>query len=188
VNEFKNMRPFRPIIPTGPTYKQGGWIPSKDEIIEFMEVAKKLGLSGVNFWYWDGCRRYMPEYWDLIRDYNYETTPTQTSLPGQYIQALNSKEPNKVLNLYANNAVQISSRSAVQGKDKIRDWITALLKDYANDTFTLISQSHEANIYNFQWEVITQNGNALEGQDTMGVMNDKIHYHYSFTKPQKAHS
>lgn len=188
VNEFKNMRPFRPIIPTGPTYKQGGWIPSKNEIVEFMEVAKKLGLSGVNFWYWDGCRRYMSEYWDLVRDYNYEVTPTQTSLPGKYIQALNSKAPEEVLNLYADNAVHIRTTSAVQGKENIREWITTLLKSYGNDTFTLLSQSHEENIYNFQWEVSTQDGNALEGQDTMGVMDDKISYHYSFIKPLSAQS
>jgi len=182
VNEFRNIRPFRPIIPTGPTYKQGGWIPYKEEIIEFMEVAKKLGLSGVNFWYWDGCRRYMPDFWDLVRGYQYDAEPVQASLPSQYIKALNSKDAEQVLKLYTINAVYISTTNAMQGKAKIREWIAALLKSYSNDTFTLLSQSHDQNIYNFQWEVATKDGTALEGQDTMGLMNKKIGYHYSFIK------
>jgi hypothetical protein len=188
VNEFKNIRPFRPIIPTGPTYKQGGWIPYKEEIIEFMDVAKKLGLSGVNFWYWDGCRRYMRDYWDLVGDYQYDMPPTQTSMPGQYIQKLNSKDPEKVIKLYSDNAVHIRTTSAVQGKEKIREWITTLLKSYTHNTFTLLGQSHENNIYNFQWEASTQDGSTVEGKDTIGVMNDKISYHYSFIKPPDARS
>lgn len=182
INEFRNMRPFRPIIPTGPTYKQGGWIPYKEEIIEFMDVAKKLGLSGVNFWYWEGCRRYMPEFWDLVRDYHYNTQPVQASFPSRYIQALNSKDPEKVMQMYANNAVHICPTNAVQGKEKIREWITSLLKSYAHSTFTLLAQSNGKNICNFQWEVTTKDGAALEGQDTMGLMNEKISYHYSFIK------
>ncbi len=182
VNDFKKKRPFRPIIPTGPTYKQGGWIPYKEEIIEFMDVAKKLGLTAVNFWYWDGCRRYMPEFWDLVRDYSYDNKPVQVSLPGRYIAALNSKDPEEVLKLYTNSAVHICTTSAVQGKEKIREWITALLKSHANDTFTLLGQSRDQNIYNFQWEVTIKNGNTLEGNDTVGSMNEKIGYHYSFIK------
>jgi hypothetical protein len=53
VNEFQNLRPFRPIIPTGPTFKQDGWIPTQQEVVEFMKVAQKLNLPGVNFWYWE---------------------------------------------------------------------------------------------------------------------------------------
>ena len=179
VNEFKALRPFRPIIPTGPTYKQGGWIPYKEEVITFMDVAKKLGLSGVNFWYWDGCRRYMPEYWDLVRDYNYDAQPTQTSLPGLYIQALNTKDLENVLNLYGENAVLIRTETAIQGKENIRGWLASMLKNYPNGTFKLLGHSQDGNIFNFQWEVSSTNGNKLEGQETLGVVDEKIVFQYS---------
>ena len=189
VNEFKNLHPYRPIIPTGPTYKQGGWIPTQEEIIEFMQVAKKLGLPGVNFWYWDGCRRYMTAFWDLIRDYQYDTEPqeeTEASLPEKYIAALNSKDPDQVVGLYTDNAVHIRKANAVQGKDNIRTWIAALMGEYANTTFKLLNHTQEENIYNFQWEVTGDAGETLIGRDTLGLSDEKISYHYSFTKSANA--
>jgi len=190
VNEFKNLRPFRPIIPTGPTYKQGGWIPYEEEIIQFMKVAKKLGLSGVNFWYWDGCRRYMPAFWDLIKEYQYDTQVieevAEASLPEKYITALNSKDPDTVMALYADNAVHIRKASAIQGKENIRAWITSLLHDYSSGIFALLNHTQDENIHNFQWEVSTDAGDSLIGRDTVGVAEDKISYHYSFTQKQDA--
>lgn len=194
VNEFKNISPFRPIIPTGPTYKQGGWIPYEEEIIEFMDVAKKLGLSGVNFWYWEGCRRYMSSFWDLVKEYQYietqasesEDEEIEASLPEKYITALNNKDPDEVMNLYADNAVHIRKASAIQGKENIRAWIASLLEDYANGTFTLLNHTEDENIHNFQWDVSVDTGEALEGRDTVGVTEDKISYHYSFTHDPNA--
>jgi hypothetical protein len=187
VNEFKNVRPYRPIIPTGPTYKQGGWIPYEEEIIEFMQVAKKLGLPAVNFWYWDGCRRYMPAFWDLIKDYQYDTQVAEVadgSLPEKYISALNSKDPDNVTALYADNAIRIGKASAIQGKTNIREWAASLMQEYSGVEFKLLNQTREKNIHNFQWEVTANNGGILSGRDTVGVADDKISYHYSFTKSE----
>jgi len=185
VNEFKNIRPYRPIIPTGPTYKQGGWIPYEEEIIEFMKVAKKLGLPAVNFWYWDGCRRYMPAFWDLIKEYQYDTQVVEVadaSLPEKFISALNSKDPDTVAALYADNAVHIGKSSAIQGKSNIRNWAASLIQEISGTEFKLLNQTQEENIHSFQWEVSTAAGGILSGRDTVGVAEEKISYHYSFTR------
>jgi hypothetical protein len=180
VNEFQQMRPFRPIIPTGPTFKESGWIPTKGEVLEFLKVAKQLGLSAVNFWYWEGARRYMQEFWDLVRDYQYDDPIPVTSHPAKYIAALNSHDLEKVLGFYADNAVHIRAEQAIQGKEAIREWISALLNKNKNSQFTLLGESRDENVYSFKWETAPPSGEVLLGHDTIGLNKDKISYHYSF--------
>lgn len=186
VNEFKNIRPFRPIIPTGPTFKEHGWIPYEHEVIEFMDVAKKLNLSAVNFWYWEGCRRYMPSYWDLVREYQYSAPTQEVSLPKQYINAMNSKDPNQVLNLYADNAVHIRAENAIQGKEAIHGWIASLMSDYSDSNFSLLSESCHDTVHSFEWQASDKAGTQLELQDTIGLTDNNISYHYSFTRQVKS--
>ncbi len=182
VNEFQQIKPFRPIIPTGPTYKESGWIPYKHEVIEFMDVAKQLGLSAVNFWYWDGVRRYMPEFWDLVHDYQYDNPIPELSQAQKYIAALNSHDPDKVLSQYSENAVQIHSGGAIQGKEAIRTRIASLIADYSDGQFELLGESRDENIVSLQWEASSPSGHSLQGQDTFGLLDDLISYQYSFTQ------
>lgn len=183
INEYQKIRPFRPIIPTGPTFKEQGWIPRESEILEFLQVAEKLNLPAVNFWYWEGCRRDLPHFWELVRDYAYQNPTQASSLPSQYIKALNSKNPDEVLKFYHQNAVHIRAKHAVQGKPAIREWITDLLKQYSTAEISLLNETHTKNIYNFRWQVDDLSGVPHEGRDTVGLTNDKISYHYSFIKP-----
>lgn len=183
INEFKHIHPFRPIIPTGPAFKQDGWIPYEEEVVEFMNVAKKMGLTAVNYWYWEGCRKYMPQFWDLIANYNYDQKPQVASFPERYIQALNSKDPNKVLDFYADNAIHIRAEAAVQGKEAIRKWIASLIQDQTKGNFNLVSQTHNKTVYSFQWTGNDKTGKLLEGRDTVGILEKKITYQYSFMKP-----
>jgi hypothetical protein len=181
VNEFQNIRPFRPIIPTGPTFKQDGWIPTHAEMIEFMQVALNLGLSAVNFWNWDSCRKYMPDFWELVKDFPYGDTPVSRSMPERYIEALNTGNPHEVLQLYSDQAVHIRPEKAIQGKEAIRIWIASLLNNLASDTdFTLVGSSMKDNVYHFKWQVSGAEGGLLNGRDTIGLLDDRISYHYSF--------
>lgn len=182
VNEFKQIRPFRPIIPTGPTYKESGWVPTKAEVVEFMTTAKQLGLSAVNFWYWDGARRYMPEYWDLVRDYQYTDPVPVVSQPTRYITALNKHEPDKVVEQYAEDAVVLRSDKAIQGKEAIREWIASLVNAYSEGSFSLLGESRNEGVCSFQWEAQSSSGKTVRGHDTQGLKDGKISYHYAFTR------
>ena len=186
VNEFKKIRPFRPIIPTGPTFKEHAWIPQESEVIEFMDVAQKLNLTAVNFWEWGRCRRDLPHFWDLVKDYPYQTPNQAGSLPSKYISAMNKQDLDQVLKLYHHNAFLIRSARAVQGKEGIRAWIKSLLASYAKGEFKLINDVQNRNIHNFRWQTEDTAGNQFEGRDTMGLLDDKIIFHYSLLQPIKA--
>jgi hypothetical protein len=177
VNEFQNLTLFRPIIPTGPTFKQDGWIPTEGEMIEFMQVAQTLGLSAVNFWNWDSCRKYMQSFWDLVKEFPYGGEPMVKSMPERYIDALNSGDPDRVLDLYADRAVHIRAEKAIQGKDAIRVWIASLM---SQEDFNLLGATHTGSSYTFKWQS-NNGGNApIKGQDTIGLLDERISYHYSF--------
>lgn len=183
VNEFQQLQPFRPIIPTGPTYKESGWIPEKQEIIEFMQVAKQLGLSAVNFWYWDGARRYMPEYWDLVRDYAYDTPLPDVSIAEKYITALNSHLPEEILRQYAENAILIHPGAAVRGKPAIQGWIAERLQPFNGAQFALRGEKRSKSGCSFQWEAVSSEGKRMLGDETLGLQDHQIIYHYSYLHP-----
>ncbi len=181
LTQFQNLSPFRPIIPTGPTFKQDGWIPTENEMIEFMQAALELGLSGVNFWNWDSCRKYMPNFWELIKSFPYGPEPLTQKLPEKYIEALNSGDPDEVLAFYDSNAIHIRAEKAVQGKQAIREWLASLIEKANNENlFTLVGSNLKNNICSFKWQLHTADGMLLKGKDTVGLLDDRISYHYSF--------
>lgn len=182
VNEFKAMRPFRPIIPTGPTFKQDGWIPYEHEIHDFMQAAIRLNLTAVNFWYWEGCRRYMPQFWDLVRDAVYAPPTQAKTLPERYIEALNKKDLQTLANFYTKNSVLIRVESALQGRAAIQEWITSHLANHKPGKFNLVDQSRSKGAFSFRWEGLNSNGTPVQGRDTLGVKEGKILYHYAFSK------
>lgn len=183
INEFRQIRPYRPIIPTGATFKEHGWVPRDSEVIEFMQVAEKLKIPAVNFWEWGRCRRDLPHLWDLVRDYPYQNPTQVASLPGQYISAMNSKDPDQVLKFYHHNAVHIRAGSAVLGKQAIREWIASFMAEHSEGKYSLVDEATERNTHNFRWQVQNRSGEQWEGRDTMGVIDNTIRYHYSFIKP-----
>jgi len=183
VNEFSNLQPIRPIIPTGPTYKEHGWVPTESEIVDFMQMAKRLNLPGVNFWYWEGCRRDTPQFWELVKNYQYDASSQQASFPETYVNALNTRNPNSVIDFYADNAIHIQANGAVQGRESILPLIDSLMNQHRNVTFALLNQSHENNIYSFQWQALNNEGARIEGRNTVGLTNGKINFHYAHIKP-----
>lgn len=182
VNEFKNIRPYRPIVPTGPTFKEHGWVPRLEDLQEFMDTAKQMNIPAVNFWFWEGCRRDLPAFWDFVKDYDYQSPSQETSLPTAYINAINSRNPEEVIKVYAENAVHIRPQSFIQGKEAIRNWVKYLLDQYPDCVFSLVNESNQRNIQNFQWEASDNSGTVVEGRDTIGLVDNKIRYHYSFMK------
>jgi ketosteroid isomerase-like protein len=185
VNEFKQMRPFRPIIPTGPTFKEHGWIPYDHEVVDFIQTAKRLNLTAINFWYWEGCRRDMPQFWDLVRDTDYSPPSQVKTLPEHYIEALNKKDLDTLFSLYSKNSVLIRVDSAIQGSEAIHQWIAVQLKRFKAESFSLIDQSQSGSVFNIRWESTASDGSYVEGRDTLGVKDQKILYQYTFDKAQK---
>jgi hypothetical protein len=181
VNEFQAMTPFRPIIPVGSAYKRGSWGPTSAEMLEFMQTARTQNLQGGSFWEWSNCRLNLPEAWDAIRSFSWSGTPFPQDITAQYIAALNKHDPNLVVNLYTPTAVHVNAARTVQGTTAIRTWFHSFFSQILpNAEFTLTGFSGTGSSRHLTWTATSSSGKVNNGNDTLGLVDGKIAYHYTF--------
>lgn len=182
LTEFQTaVSPFRPYLPTGAAYCAGGWCPTADEIIKFMDKAVELELSAVNFWSWDYCRLKLPHLWDAIANYNWPSAPNpEKSLLEKYFDYLNMQNADILLDLYTSDAIHINAARTIQGKTAVRNYFQDFLSDFQSNTiFSLNSMSGTNDTKHFSWTAKNGASTIAEGEDTVGISGDLIIYHYS---------
>jgi hypothetical protein len=184
VREFQAMAPFRPIVPTGAAFKEYGWKPAPGEVKDFLQTAQSLNLTSANFYSWDSSRatvQGLPEIWETIRDYSWGTPTTPVDITNLLINALNTRNPDKVVNLYNPTAVHITAARTIQGHAAIRSWYQSMFNQLLpNAVFTLTGFTGSDSSRHFTWTAVSPQGQVQNGNDTLGLANGKIAYHYSF--------
>ncbi len=181
LQEFQSLAPFRPIIPTGSAFKEHNWAPTVSDINEFIQNTRSLNLTAVNFWEWSNCRLYLPEVWDAIQAYNWDTDPLPQDITQQYVDTLNTHDTNKMVSLYMPNGVHVTSARTIQGAAALRTWYNTFLGQILpNAKFTLTGFSGTGTSRHMTWTATSSAGNVYNGSDTFGLLNDKIAYHYTF--------
>jgi hypothetical protein len=187
LNEFKAITPYRPLMPTGPAFGESGWTPTADEVVTFMKTARLLGMSSANFFSWDDCRNRQPALWSAITGYSWPFTPADpTTLPTEDItvtilRAWASKNLDTIMSLYAPDAVHIDAQKTIQGTSAIRAWYNDLLTNrLPGAVFKLGHNTTTGTTRNFNWTATSTAGNVTDGADTLGLVDGKIAYHYTF--------
>ncbi len=182
VKEFQAKSPSLPIIPTGAAYREFGWQPTDKEVLEFIKKAKELNLSGVNFWEWSDARSgKLPGVWETIQKYNWSERDAPKDISVTLVEAMNEHNIDKIVSLYSLPAVHINTRRITQGLDNLRLWYAQLFNDILpNSKFTLGSYSGKESSRHFTWTASSSKGYVRNGNDTLGILNGKIGYHYSF--------
>ncbi len=179
VSEFQAMTPYRPIIPVGSAYIRGAWAPTTADILEFMQTAQSLGLTAANFWEWSNTRKNLTNVWTTIQDYDWANY-SGVDMAQQLIDALNSHDPSQVTNLYTSNGVHVTSARTVQGSTAIYNWYQSLFDQLLpNATFTLSSSQGSNTSRHFTWRATSSSGSVNDGNDTLGILDHKIAYHYA---------
>lgn len=182
IREFRNLSPFRPILPVGPTYKGGGWRPTEEDIKEFIKACQSAGLPAYGFFSWDECRRDLPGYFELIGGITASAPPPPApkEITQQLVDALNSHDPAKTAALYQPQAVHILALRTLQGGQAIQSWYSTFFQQVLpNAVFTLTSTTGSGVLRHFTWKAVSPQGRVDNGSDTLGIVNDKILYHYS---------
>lgn len=182
VEEFRNLEYTPPIFPTGAAFTEWGWSPTADEVEAFLIRAQALNLPGANFWEWANCKdKLPPDIWQTIKDYPWEAAPSPPEdITEALIMALNSHDPSQVMALYQDQAVHITSNRTIQGKDALTQWYQSLFTEILPEgEFTLTGFSGTGNIRHLTWTASSSQGEVLNGRDTLGLLEDKISYHFS---------
>ncbi|MEW6717071.1 MAG: nuclear transport factor 2 family protein [Chloroflexota bacterium] len=180
VREFKGMSPARPIIPTGAAFSEHGWTPQPNEITEFLRTAQELNLTAVNFWEWSTARS-IPTVWKAIKDFEWPLPCPEKDITEKYIDALNSSSPEAVTALYTPAAVHITYSRTVQGPEAIKAWYQNLFTQLLPQAkYTLTGFTGTGNSRHLTWTATSPNGTVENGNDTFGLIEAKIAYHYTF--------
>jgi len=174
-----------PIIPVGAAFTEYGWTPTIEEIFEFLDTARALNLSAANFWEWYNCREVLtPEHemWNSIANYDWEIgTPLPKDITELYIDALNTQDVDNVMDLYDEQAVHVTAARTISGKIAIRAWYDQYLNiilPFAE--FVRTGYSGTGNSRHFTWVAQAEMKLVLNGNDTLGMSDGKISYHYSY--------
>jgi hypothetical protein len=181
IKEYQKLAPFRPIIPTGPTYKVNGWRPTPEDTQTYLETAAGLHLDGVNFFSWDECKRDLPALWDVIAAYQWPGATPQKDLPEQFIDLLNAGDVAGLAGLYDPGGVHITADETLLGPDAIRSWYETFLgKLLPKGRFILTGKNGSANTLVLTWQAVSSKGVVKNGSDTIGLLKGKIGYHYTY--------
>lgn len=85
LNEYAKLTK-KPYIPTGSAYSEHGWSATPAQVQEFMDVAKRSGLTGVNFWEWVEASS-IPNMWNAISNFEWNPGPPPpiTCTPEEFV-------------------------------------------------------------------------------------------------------
>ncbi|MBI3158574.1 MAG: nuclear transport factor 2 family protein [Chloroflexi bacterium] len=187
--EFAGRRFRRPLIPTGAAYAYGDWKPTPNDVILFLNTARSLKLSAANFWSWDYARRFLPDVWRAIRDYDWASptpptpAPTPQELPEQIIAAMNAQDAVRLVTLYTPTGVRVLPGQTLQGPEALLGWYYNFLNvEFPGGVYMLTGMSGSGNSRHFTWtgKSPATGKQVLNGNDTIGLQDGRIAYHYSF--------
>ncbi len=150
-----------------------------------MNKAIELGLSGVNFWSWDYCRRSLPDLWETIAKFEWPgTTQPDKDITENLVIAINSKNLSSIIDLYQPDAVHLDSYQTIQGHSSLTRWYSDLLNtDLKDKTIQILESSGKDPSRQFTWIAKSASGEIINGNDTLGLIGNKIIYHFSsFTR------
>jgi len=192
--ELLRLHPPRAVFPTGAAYGAGGWVSTPADMRRFLKAAKNMGLTGANFYSWDyagaASRTAM---WDAVANFDWAAAagepeeptepdePRDDSLVRAYFDALNAFDLDAVLDLYQPNAAHVTARRTIVGKDKLRAWYQELIDNtLRRGAFTLGSIAGGRAYRRFTWAADSFTGHAEDGDDTIGLLDGLIQYHYTY--------
>jgi hypothetical protein len=186
VDQYMALRPARPVIPTAPAYGRGSWRPTAQELAIFFSKARELGLSAANVWSWDVASR--PAYQDLWRavaQFDWPATPppppVEEDIPEQLLKRFNEGDPEHIARLYHDNAAHVTGERTIFSKQAIGAWYQRLLTEMLpRGKFALTGKIESTTSRHFTWTAESASGKVVDGNDTIGLREGKIQFHYTY--------
>jgi hypothetical protein len=190
VAEYGLLKPSRPVIPTGAAFFEDNWKPTPEQVTEFLNAARQLGLSAANFWEWHEAQRTSNgQLWDAVSAFDWPgysspvavqpednppvSTPS-TDIATRYLKALNSGKPDRVVQLYEEKTGQlVKGKKTLKGRTKIYGWYNRLLtRKLPEGKFTLIALSREGNVVRLKWTAKSKKARIKKSIDTIRMSKD----------------
>jgi hypothetical protein len=193
--ELLALDPPRAVFPTGSAYGAAGWEATPADLRHFLKAARNIGLTGANFYSWDyagsSSRTAM---WNAVANFDWPPAantadtgdtppeePRDDSLVHAFFDALNAFDLDAVLALYQDNAAHVTARRTIVGKDALRAWYQELIDTtLKRGAFTLGIIAGGRAYRRFTWAADSFTGHVEDGDDTIGLRDGLIQYHYTY--------
>ena len=176
--QFKILAPNRRFIPTGAFYKTNGWLPSTQDIQEFLRKSTDLGCKATNFYTWDH-KKYLPEQWEILASYDWNRGSLVQTFGQRMIAMLNASNYLPVARYFGEDAVHISAKKTISGRDKIAAYYQSIFEiERPGAKYELINEQGDEKSCTVVWKAVV-NGKEIKGRDSFGLNGEKIIYQYS---------
>ena len=177
-DQFKVLAPNRKFVPTGAFYKTNGWLPTAKDIQDFLTKSAELGFKAANFYTWDH-KKFLTDQWNVLASFDWDKRNLVQSFGQRMMTLFNNGNPHKIVNLFTNNAVRITSKQTTQGSAQIQSQYERIFGiERPGAEYELISESNDGNSHTIQWKA-TVGDKIIQGRDSYGISNEKIIYQYS---------
>jgi hypothetical protein len=169
----------RPVVPTGSAYGAGDWQATPADLTQFLNKAVALKLPAANFYSWDYARApQRTALWEAVKKFAWPT-PT-ADIVEQWVAALNTGDVSALLRLYHPTAGHVTGRRTVLGLEDLARWYLDLIKNrLPGATFAMLNSGGEGNLRRFTWTARRASAVVASGEDTLGLREGKIQYHYT---------
>lgn len=182
VKELTALKPSLPVVPTGPAYANAGWKPTAAELTLFLQEAAALKLTAANFFSWEYATQSAHiALWNAVANFKWGQAPAPADMVDRLVAAWNSNDIPTILALYQSNAAQVTAARTIVGSTAITAWYQDLLTNLLpSGQFTVTGRSGDGNSRHFTWTATSTAGKVLDGNDTLGLRDNLIQYHYAY--------
>jgi hypothetical protein len=186
IREFSDARlvgHVRPIVPTGAAYGAGNWRATPEDLVQFLNEARRQRLPAANFYSWDyATSPGHTELWDAVASYSWLQAASNLDADAavlRYFKSLNGGSLERLLNCYHLNAALVTPERTRYGRSPLAEWLQALLADLPGAVFTLQTMVGTGNSRHVTWTARSSRAHVLDGADTFGVLGGLIQYHFT---------
>ncbi len=160
--EFQELTPSRPVIPICPLSGESNEILAAIPLPQEFD-HKEIDWLGIG----EGITDRLGEFWALIQDHPWQTLFAEEDIVYQYFKALNTKDPDQVIELYHPQSALVTSARTIMDVEPKRAWYANLFTQVLPDVnFLLTGHSGTGNSRNTHWIARTKRSIFDSGNPT----------------------
>ena len=178
----------RPVVPTGSAYGSGGWRATPDDLRTFFRKARELRLDAASAYSWDWATSPgNTDLWDAVAGFDWPVESQSALMPtpasdliSRFFAALNNRDLEALIALYHTNAAHVTAKRTIVGDNAIYNYYYEVLNDLLPvAAFPLLDTSGQDSTRVFTWSAVSSKGSVVDGNDTLGLRDGLIQYHYT---------